>query len=72
MEVELGFDKFTSQLVEVFKFAHKSVEKISIQFKQELKRINYVTPTSFLELLSLFKSTLQFKRKELKNSISRL
>lgn len=33
----------------MFKVIHKSVEKISIRFKDEMRRYNYVTPTSFLE-----------------------
>ena len=51
---------------------HKSVEKISIQYKNELRRINFVTPTSYLELLTMFKYVMIEKRTELKNSIMRL
>lgn len=51
---------------------HKSVEKISIQYKNELRRINFVTPTSYLELLTMFKQVMFEKRTELKNSIMRL
>ena len=49
----------------MFKNIHKSVEKYSIKFYNELKRNNYVTPTSYLELLSLYKVILQQKRVEL-------
>jgi len=51
---------------------HKSVEKISIQYKNELRRINYVTPTSYLELLTMFKQVMKEKYQELLNSIDRL
>lgn len=45
-------------LVNMFKFAHKYVEKLSARFLVELRRHNYVTPTSYLELLNLFKKIL--------------
>lgn len=41
---------------------HKSVEKASVQFKAELTRFNYVTPTSYLELLSMYKIVLKEKQ----------
>lgn len=56
----------------MFKYAHKSVEKISKRYLQELRRHNYVTPTSYLELLSLFKTILSEKNAELKLQIERL
>lgn len=58
--------------MECFKTMHKSVEKISIQYKNELRRINYVTPTSYLELLTMFKQVMKEKYQELLNSIDRL
>ena len=50
-EQELGIEGKLPVLVEMFKNVHKSVEKISVKFSQELRRYNYVTPTSYLELL---------------------
>lgn len=38
----------------------------------ELRRYNYVTPMSYLELLKMFKIILKEKSLELKNSINRL
>jgi len=66
-EQELGLEDQALQLklVEMFKNIHKSVEKYSVKFYNELKRNNYVTPTSYLELLSLYKVILQQKRVEL-------
>jgi dynein heavy chain len=66
-EQELGLEDQALQLklVEMFKNIHKSVEKYSVRFYNELKRNNYVTPTSYLELLSLYKVILQQKRVEL-------
>ena len=70
-EHELGIEGQTDRLVDMFTFIHKSVEKESIVFKEELKRYNYVTPKSFLEQLSLYKVILRLKRKELKMGIQR-
>jgi dynein heavy chain len=58
----LGIEGKLSVLVEMFKNVHKSVEKISSKFLQELRRYNYVTPTSYLELLSMFRIILAEKR----------
>jgi dynein heavy chain len=71
-EEKLGIEGRIPVLVEMFKNIHKSVEKISVRFKNELRRFNYVTPTSYLELLSLYKSILDKKRVDLKQSIDRL
>ena len=42
----------------MFKNIHKNVEAYSIKFYTELKRYNYVTHTSFLEFLTLYKIIL--------------
>lgn len=64
-EQELGIEGKVNVLVEMFKNVHKSVEKISLKFKQELRRFNYVTPTSYLELLTMYRNILLDKRQEL-------
>jgi len=51
-------------MVEMFKYMHKFVEKLSVQYKEEVRRYNYVTPKSYLELLSLFVAIMKEKRKE--------
>lgn len=51
-------------MVEIFKNVHKSVEKESINFLEQLRRHNYVTPTSYLELLTMFRTILMEKKKE--------
>lgn len=45
--------------IEMFKVIHKSVESIKDRYKDEARRIAYVTPTSFLELLSSYKSVFK-------------
>ncbi|KAF6028575.1 DNAH7 [Bugula neritina] len=41
---------------------HISTRDLSVKFEQELERHNYVTPTSYLELISTFKSMIDQKR----------
>ena len=41
---------------------HTSTRDLSVKFIQELERHNYVTPTSYLELISTFKSMIDTKR----------
>lgn len=48
--------------VQMFKIMHQSVEEISKKYLQELRRHNYVTPTSYLELLNLYKRILTEQR----------
>ncbi|XP_063226606.1 dynein axonemal heavy chain 3 [Bacillus rossius redtenbacheri] len=47
--------------VDLCKLFHVSVQKMSVRFYQEHKRYNYVTPTSYLELLQTFQSLYQRK-----------
>eukprot|EP01107_Rhizomastix_libera_P011726 TRINITY_DN2935_c0_g1_i3.p1 TRINITY_DN2935_c0_g1~~TRINITY_DN2935_c0_g1_i3.p1 ORF type:complete len:3350 (-),score=861.62 TRINITY_DN2935_c0_g1_i3:62-10111(-) len=50
----------------------RSVEKSSLQYKQELNRSNYVTPTSYLELLTMFKKIISFKKADLMKTWKRM
>ena len=56
----------------MFKVIHQSVEDKVVRFRNEFRRISYVTPTSFLELLSMYKKVLSDKRKENDFAINRL
>lgn len=58
--------------VEMFKCIHQSVEAISERFLAELRRYNYVTPTSYLELLSAYKSILKERQTYFHNAKTRL
>ena len=51
---------------------HASVGAQSEQYFVVEKRYNYVTPTSFLELISFYKSLLAERRQEMSNQIERL
>ena len=47
---------------------HQSVAEMSKQFLAELSRHNYVTPTSYLELLGTFSRLLKLKKSEISNA----
>jgi dynein heavy chain len=63
-EEDLQLGNSIGTVVEMFKIIHKSVEKSSVKYFESLRRYNYVTPTSYLELLSTFRKVLSFKKKE--------
>ncbi|CAH1982445.1 unnamed protein product [Acanthoscelides obtectus] len=59
-------------IVFVFQYMHASVVEASERFKQELSRHNYVTPTSYLELLSSYTELMNKKKSSLTEGVSRL
>ena len=68
--IDLGEDK--DGCVECFKIIHQSVEKMADKFLDELRRQIYVTPTSFLELLSTYKKVYQERKKQVGEARMRL
>jgi dynein heavy chain len=68
--LKLGDDK--PKLVEMFKYLHQSVEEKSREYLEAMRRHNYVTPTSYLELLSTFKNVLGSKKEEVSTAQFRL
>lgn len=50
---------------------HTSTRALSEQYRLRLNRFNYVTPTSYLELIHTFKALLEKKRNETKNARTR-
>lgn len=60
-QIEMNADEKAGVIV-MCKHFHQSTQNLSAKFLQELDRHNYVTPTSYLELLSTFKNLLQSKR----------
>eukprot|EP00762_Andalucia_godoyi_P001076 ANDGO_01965.mRNA.1 Dynein-1-beta heavy chain len=71
-EMEVGGDNmrgaFASMCVEI----HSSVSRMAHRFYQELRRRFYVTPTSYLEFIKLYRSMLDEKREELSQARDRL
>ena len=56
----------------MFKIIHQSVEKMRERYLEEARRISYVTPTSYLELLSTYKKTLNERKKAVGDAKVRL
>lgn len=48
--------------VEMCQRFHTGTRELSLKYLNELKRHNYVTPTSYLELISTFKTLLNKKQ----------
>lgn len=63
-DVEVRSEDMRPKLTEMCKNFHFSVRKLSHRFHQNEGRYNYVTPTSYLELISTFQSLLGRKRQE--------
>jgi dynein heavy chain len=59
-------------MVTVFKDIHQSVEKKATEYYDTMRRYFYVTPTSYLELLSTFKTVLESRSSDVKTKKDRL
>ncbi|KAM3188084.1 Dynein heavy chain 7, axonemal [Hymenolepis weldensis] len=57
--------------IDLCKYFHTSTQELSLRYRQELERYNYVTPTSYLELISTFKTLLDEKRGSISTQRSR-
>ncbi|KXS11241.1 hypothetical protein M427DRAFT_505508 [Gonapodya prolifera JEL478] len=69
-DVELSQSTRTA-VVDVCKSFHQSSRILSQKFLEQMRRHNYVTPTSYLELINTYKSLLGKKRTEVQQLISR-
>ncbi len=72
VEPEYKLEALIQPLVRQFEFMHSSVVHQSKDFAREMRRFNYVTPTSYLEVLQVFKGLLIEKRSEVNKSIENL
>lgn len=59
------------RVVEMCKTFQTSVVDLSERYFSRLRRHNYVTPTSYLELILTFKTLLNIKRNEVNNAKKR-
>ena len=66
-----GLDIQEPRYFECLKFMHKYVEGLSREYHQKLGRYNYVTPMSYLELISLYNQVRRKKRGELDSVLQR-
>ncbi|XP_044602978.2 dynein axonemal heavy chain 3 isoform X2 [Equus asinus] len=62
-DVELD-DSIRVEVISMCKYFQESVKNISLDYYNTLRRHNYVTPTSYLELILTFKTLLNSKRQE--------
>jgi dynein heavy chain len=62
-EVQMD-DEVRQSCVTMVQTFHTSTETYAQKFQDELKRVYYVTPTSYLELINTFKALLAEKREE--------
>ena len=69
-DVDMSIDLRTN-VVKMCKEFHVSSRMLSTKFLQNYKRHNYVTPTSYLELIQTFKQLLEVKRKDVNSLRSR-
>lgn len=69
---DLGLGIYEQHAVSMFKQIHMSVENTSKAYYTVLRRRNYVTPTSYLELLSSFGKLIGMKRQEISTKRDRL
>ncbi|KAK2577836.1 hypothetical protein KPH14_001102, partial [Odynerus spinipes] len=51
--------------IDMCRFFHVSTERLSEEYLIRLNRYNYVTPTSYLEMINTFKDLLEKKRREI-------
>ncbi|KAI8801429.1 dynein heavy chain and region D6 of dynein motor-domain-containing protein [Cladochytrium replicatum] len=77
--VDLGSDEMRQKISEMCVEIHSTVGELAVLYYAELRRRYYTTPTSYLELINLYISMLQEKRKEqgsqrdrLKNGLNKL
>ena len=70
-EADLNLGTALDSVVEMFKTMHQSVEQKSKVFYDQLRRRNYLTPTSYLAVLNLYKFVLNDQRQALNHEITR-
>ena len=71
-EADMRLENDEESCIEMFKIIHQSVEEKSEEFKESMRRINYVTPSSYLELLNTYKKILKSQRNTVEKGIMRL
>ncbi|KAI4817446.1 hypothetical protein KUCAC02_010847 [Chaenocephalus aceratus] len=69
-DVEMDMD-IRMEVVEMCKTFQTSVGEMSARYFSRLRRHNYVTPTSYLELILTFKTLLNAKRNEVNTAMNR-
>lgn len=63
-DVTLDSEEMRASIATICKDFHQTSSALSAKFLSQLKRYNYITPTSYLELMLQYKSLLATKREE--------
>ena len=71
-EVEFPSDEVRNGIAQHMANVHLSIDEANREFKERERRINYTTPTSFLELINFYKGLLDTKRGVIDDQIMRL
>uniref|UniRef100_UPI00398EE5C8 dynein axonemal heavy chain 1 isoform X2 n=1 Tax=Pristiophorus japonicus TaxID=55135 RepID=UPI00398EE5C8 len=71
-ELERASPNLRKALVQMCVCIHQTVAKKSLQYRSELSRYNYITPKSYLDLLSLFSMLIGVKTQMLKTDKNRM
>jgi dynein heavy chain len=61
-EAKLGITEHMDGLCNIAVEIHNSVSASSEEFYEELRRRNYTTPTSYLDLIKTYKDMLSYQR----------
>eukprot|EP00937_MAST-01D_sp_MAST-1D-sp2_P000693 g693.t1 len=61
-DLEMPSDEVRQSVTDTCQFFHLGVQKLNTDFKNQERRINYVTPTSYLELIQAFRTSLGAQR----------
>ncbi|KAG6610110.1 Dynein heavy chain [Phytophthora cinnamomi] len=70
-DVEMDSANVRKAIVDTCQYFHVSVMELSDRFLKSLRRQNYVTPTSYLELIVAFKSFLARRREAVQSARNR-
>jgi len=70
-EVNLGTDEVKKAVTKMMATAQASVSTVSKRMLVELKRVNYVTPTNYLELVTGYLSLLAERRAKLEDLVKK-
>ncbi|VDK35198.1 unnamed protein product [Taenia asiatica] len=64
--LDVDSEETKNKVAELCTFTHLTVSSAAVRFFEELKRYYYTTPTSYLELLSIYRVMLDDRRSNLK------
>eukprot|EP00606_Chrysophyceae_sp_TOSAG23-5_P000891 GSChrysophyteH2.ASY1.ANO1.1126.1 assembled CDS len=67
-QTQLGIGPYVESLSTMCNKMHRTVEVETANFFQEVKRYNYTTPTSYLELIKLYVDTLKTQQEKISNN----